>query len=216
VTYEDIAQHIKSRAEAFRPDLSIDPFAVEAAYEMICNTTGDIFHFEEGQAKLFNGNGEVLLLLSPSLANMTSVEIYSPTTEEWSDWTDRIIWRRTHLRLKEPTTPSLWGSIMEQLTWGKEVSCLCFPRGNSNIRVSGDWGWSDCPRSIILAGAMLTLRLMEGEEAMRGRVKSESLNGEYSITYAQIGSELEMPNSLTSILSRYTLRKVYANRVSSR
>lgn len=165
--------------------------AIEVASDLIDKMTHDHFANYPATVKLFSGAGRRYLLTTPYLRALTSVEIFDPYTSVWET------------------------VLMKDVKYNcNYVMCLRrrFPLGNSNVQLTGDWGWVVVPSLIKLVCAQLASEILS-KGATSESLSSESL-GKYS--YSKRGVDNVMiPTQLRSQLSSYDLHPIMGGRVIS-
>lgn len=172
--------------------------AMEAAADFIHKRTGDQFYREAATAKLFGGEGKGLLLVTPSLHAITSVQLY----DDYDGTLDET------LSADEYEFGTGWLK-RRNLTMRRNY----FPVGKQNVKVTGDWGWDEVPPLIRLAAARLSAAVLMGHTPEQ--VASERL-GNYAVSYRPEPDAATAQMSVTSILEMFRLHKVVGGRVRGR
>lgn len=164
--------------------------AIEAATEMIEKATGDSFHKHTGEIRLFSGSGRFMLLISPGLYGLTSVEILDDINMTWDLLDpDEFDWARGWIKRRY----------------------FVIPVGTNNVRVIGNFGYASVPWLIKLSCARLAAELLVGSP---GVIQSEHL-GSYSVSYKLPEASDALSTSISSIVEQYRLHKVLGGRVVS-
>lgn len=153
--------------------------AIESACELIERETKDSFALEATTAKLFDGDGRALLLVHPTLNNLTKVETYDEVVESWTEIAlIALVIRKTLLKYRKfpRDFPAHRGRRYWFYTWKPY-----FPVGTQNIRITGDWGWPAVPKSIEILAAKFASFFLEGKD-VEGMVRSVKYD-DYSVSF---------------------------------
>lgn len=162
---------------------SIIEAAIDGAKEYIDEQTEDQFTPEDAVIKTFDGNGKKLLLVVPSLREVTKIETIDEITGSSEILTlDDYYWARGWVKMR--------GNYAH------------WPVGMKNVKITGNWGWASVPARIRLLAAQVAALLLG---TSKDGVKSESL-GSYSVTYTDAEGTGTM--TVEDLLGQFKLHKV--------
>lgn len=121
---------------------------IDRAEQMIEEITRDYF-YSKSFVLYFDGNGKdkLFLGLTPDILTVTEIKISGVVlTTAWWTYDKNSVYLDP-----EATTGDEYAELLLRLKYERKL----FPRGNSNIKITGTYGWTSCPVAIKRAAIIL-------------------------------------------------------------